>query len=300
MAINIEKVQLKRGTNRAAVSAATLDRGEPAIALAERELWVGDGTGKIKISDIVVVSNHASLPGTGEPDKLYLVVTDETLASESSLYVHKGGSYVLVTCGTGTLSASDITDFNVAVDNRIIDQWRGENDGLAPLDTGGKIPNSYLPDLSITDVHVVADNAARDALTVQAGDVAVVTGTNTTYIYTGSTWQEMLTAPDGVTSVNGMAGPVVVLTTSNISEGSNLYFTDARAKAAVIDDTAPTNTTDETWSVNKIDQELSAHDFYFGTKEIDEAAIGDAKSVIYNATSGKLEYHAITIDGGEL
>jgi len=33
----------------------------------------------------------------------------------------------------------------------------------------------------------------------------------------------------GITSVNGNTGPVVVLTTTNIAEGSNLYYTTARA-----------------------------------------------------------------------
>ena len=37
---------------------------------------------------------------------------------------------------------------------------------------------------------------------------------------------------DAVTSVNGFTG-TVVLTTSNISEGSNLYYTDARARASL-------------------------------------------------------------------
>lgn len=36
----------------------------------------------------------------------------------------------------------------------------------------------------------------------------------------------------GVTSVNGNSGPEVLLTTSDIPEGTNLYFTDARAIAA--------------------------------------------------------------------
>jgi hypothetical protein len=38
----------------------------------------------------------------------------------------------------------------------------------------------------------------------------------------------------GVTSVNGDSGPAVVLTTGNIPEGSNLYFTDGRAQTAVV------------------------------------------------------------------
>lgn len=297
MTILIDTVKLKRGS-QSAVTAASLERGEPAVALDTRSLWVGDGTGKIKISDIVVVADYASLPGTGENNKLYLVITDETLDNETSLYVFKSAAYVLVTCGTGTLTIGDISDFTSGV-NTVINSRRGANDGIAPLDTGGKIPNSYLPDLAITDVHVVADNSARDALSPQSGDIAIVTGTNTTYIWTGSAWQEMLTAPDGVTSVNGKVGPVVSLTTTDIPEGSNLYYTDARAKAAVIND-ASTNGTDVGWSANKITSEIAANNFYLGNKQIDEANIGDGKTVTYNSTSGNLEYHSIVVDGGEL
>lgn len=295
----LEQVRLKRG-NQAGVDAAPLLRGEPAVAIDTRSLWVGDGTGKIKISDIVVVADHASLPGTGESDKLYLVLTDETLGNESSLYVFKASTYVLITCGTGNLSFSDITDFNAGIDARITNFWRGQNDGLAPLDTGGKIPNSYLPDLAITDVHVVADNTARDALSPGTGDIAVVTGTNTTYIWTGSTWQEMLTAPDGVTSVNGHAGPVVTLSTTDIAEGSNLYYTDARAKAAVLDDSKGLGDTDFGWSANKILSELSAHDFNIGSLQLNEAGLTDGSLITYNASTGDLEFHTIIIDGGEL
>jgi hypothetical protein len=298
MTILIDQVRLKRGS-QSAVNAATLLRGEPAIAIDTRSMWVGDGTGKIKISDIVVVSDYASLPGTGETNKLYLVVTDETLSNESSLYVYKAAQYVLVTCGTGTLTVSDITDFTTGV-NTVIDNRRGSNDGIAPLDTGGKIPSSYLPDLSITDVHVVADNAARDALSVQAGDIAIVTGTNTTYIYTGSTWQEMLTAPDGITQVNGQTGPVVSLTTTNISEGTNLYFTDARAKTAVIDDSAGVGDTNLGWSANKIESEITANNFVLGNYTLDESSIGDGKMITFNGTNSQLEYHDIAVDGGEL
>jgi len=48
-------------------------------------------------------------------------------------------------------------------------------------------------------------------------------------IYDGSAWQKVDNT-DSVTSVNGLTG-AVSLTTSNISEGTNLYFTDARVNA---------------------------------------------------------------------
>lgn len=41
-------------------------------------------------------------------------------------------------------------------------------------------------------------------------------------------WTEMKTPTDSVISVNGKTG-AVALTTSNVAEGDNLYYTDARA-----------------------------------------------------------------------
>jgi len=50
-------------------------------------------------------------------------------------------------------------------------------------------------------------------------------------IFDGTAWQQVDNT-DTVVSVNGQVG-VVVLTTTNISEGTNLYFTDSRARSAI-------------------------------------------------------------------
>ena len=108
----------------------------------------------------------------------------------------------------------------------------------------------------VTDVFVVADIPARDALTgIDEGDVAVVlddgTGKRHSYIYDGSAWVDLKTG-DTVTSVNGQNGDVV-LTTDNINEGStNLYFTDARAKNAAVVNSTAGNETDQAPSVASI------------------------------------------------
>lgn len=109
--------------------------------------------------------------------------------------------------------------------------------------TGGKIDSTLLPPLAITEVHVVANIAARDALTVQEGDVAVVTDATAdpavgaaltvSYIYDGAAWQRMQ-AVGAVSSVNGQTGSVV-LDTDDIAEGSTrLYYTDARVAAYLV------------------------------------------------------------------
>ena len=50
-------------------------------------------------------------------------------------------------------------------------------------------------------------------------------------VFHGSAWQKVDNT-ESVTSVNGFTG-AVNLTTSNISEGTNLYFTDSRARSAI-------------------------------------------------------------------
>jgi uncharacterized protein YpmB len=102
--------------------------------------------------------------------------------------------------------------------------------------TTGTLPSSVLPPLAITDTFVVADEAAQLALVVQKGDVAVRTDEGRSYINsTGDNtamtdWQELLTPTDTILSVNGQTG-TVVLTTTNVAEGTNLYYTEARVSA---------------------------------------------------------------------
>jgi len=77
----------------------------------------------------------------------------------------------------------------------------------------GTVPTSALPDLAVTDVTVVASQAAMLALTAQKGDVAVRTDTSKTYILatnsptTLADWKE-ITAAGAVTSVAGRTGTV--------------------------------------------------------------------------------------------
>lgn len=109
----------------------------------------------------------------------------------------------------------------------------GAINGLATLGADGKIPTSQLSALAITDTFVVASQAAMLALSAEVGDIAVRTDLNKSYILktdgagTLGNWQELITPTDTVLSVNGQTG-AVTLTTSNITEGSNLYYTDER------------------------------------------------------------------------
>jgi hypothetical protein len=76
------------------------------------------------------------------------------------------------------------------------------------------------------------------ALTVQEGDLAVRTDLSASFIFKGGdssvleNWVKLSTPSDNgyVSTVNGKTG-AVTLTTSDITEGSNLYYTEERATA---------------------------------------------------------------------
>jgi hypothetical protein len=122
--------------------------------------------------------------------------------------------------------------------------------GVATLDAGGKVPVSELPAavlgaLSYQGTWDASTNTPT--LTSSVGTkgyyyvVSVAGNTNLNGItdwlvgdwavYNGTVWQKVDNT-ETVTSVNGQIG-AVVLTTTNIAEGTNLYYTDARARAAI-------------------------------------------------------------------
>lgn len=88
--------------------------------------------------------------------------------------------------------------------------------GVATLDGAGLVPTNQLPALAITNTFVVASQAAMLALTAQPGDVAVRTDLSKSYILTAdpastlANWQELLTPPDAVSSVDGRTGAVTL------------------------------------------------------------------------------------------
>lgn len=145
-----------------------------------------------------------------------------------------------VTEGVANLTAADIPELTLA---KISDAGTaaakdfGTAEGNVPvLGAGGKLSEAVIPAIAITDAFVVDSQAAMLALEAQQGDVAVRTDINKTFILkttpasTLENWVELETPTDAVTSVNGLTG-AVTLTTSEVAEGSNLYFTTARANA---------------------------------------------------------------------
>jgi hypothetical protein len=123
------------------------------------------------------------------------------------------------------------------------------NNGYAGLDAGGKIAISALPNTVMTfegqwnantNTPALADGVgnagdvwrANVAGTTNFGSGAIAFNLGDWAVYNGTIW-EYAANSNLVMSVNGQQG-VVVLDTDDIAEGTNLYFTDARAIAAPI------------------------------------------------------------------
>jgi len=176
---------------------------------------------------------------------------------------------------------------------------KAQPSGLASLDASGKLPTSQLPSLAITSTNVVSSQSAMLALSAQEGDVAIRTDNSKTYILADSdptslsSWKE-ITAGGAVTSVNGQSG-TVSLSTTDVSEGSNQYFTASRAKSAAvsinIDDAdqtkAPSLGVLKTYAVSKLSLSKST---WMGTNSITlthDAATKDIDFVIFDNVSGE-------------
>jgi hypothetical protein len=144
----------------------------------------------------------------------------------------------------GGATTSDLTEgtnlyWTQARFNTAVAAVSGAASGLCPLDSSSLIPASFLPSITVHNTFVVASQAAMLALSAHQGDVAIRTDLNQSFILLNNTptvlanWTQLLTPTSAVTSVNGSTG-AVTLTTTAIAEGTNLYYTTARAKADAI------------------------------------------------------------------
>jgi hypothetical protein len=122
--------------------------------------------------------------------------------------------------------------------------------GVATLDGSGTVPTSQLPGAVLGGLNYQGTwNASTNTPTLASSTgskgyyyvVSVAGSTNLDGItdwkigdwavYDGSAWQKVDNT-DAVSSVNGFTG-AVVLTTSDVAQGTNLYFTQAAARGSV-------------------------------------------------------------------
>ncbi len=158
-------------------------------------------------------------------------------------YVKGAGTTALT--ASSTIPNTDITGLGTASTKDA-----GAALGVATLDAGGKVPVSELPAAVLGALSYQGTwNASTNTPTLTSSTgtkgyyyvVSVAGNTNLDGItdwlvgdwavYNGTVWQKVDNT-ETVTSVNGQTG-AVVLTTTNIAEGTNEYFTTARARASV-------------------------------------------------------------------
>lgn len=130
------------------------------------------------------------------------------------------------------LTLAKITDAGTAASRDV-----GTAEGnLVSVGADGKINETLLPKIAITDTHVVADEAEMLALTAEKGDVAIRTDLNRSFILKQApadnlaNWLELKSPECTVFSVNGKQGDIV-LSTTDVGEGENLYYTEERDNA---------------------------------------------------------------------
>jgi len=202
--------------------------------IAESNVTQHEAALTITESQISDLGNYSLVGHTHDAADIVSGTFADARISASSVQQHIDKTYVdSLNVDADTLDGNDSSDFEQVAN-------KGVAGGYASLNGSGVIPNSQLPALAITETDVVADITARDSLTVEEGDVAIVTDASAdpnvdsgsaTYIYDGTSWQRLAGPDDAVQSVNGETG-TVVLDTDDISEGSNLYYTQARFNSA--------------------------------------------------------------------
>lgn len=179
-----------------------------------------------------------STSGTVESITFVAPLTGGTITDTGSVSLPQANSST-----DGYLSSTDWTAFNAKQDL----SEKGQANGYAPLNAFTKIDVQYLPDSFVgAVVYQGTWNAGTNTPTLPAPDpnnkgyyyvvsdpgtyLGITYGIGDWVISNGTDWEKVDNS-QSVTSVNGQQG-VVVLTTSDIAEGTNLYYTDARVALA--------------------------------------------------------------------
>jgi hypothetical protein len=186
----------------------------------------GNNNGILKANGLGVVS--AAIAGTDFQRPLNF---DNPLINTSNTISIPQASNV----NSGYLSNIDWAIFN----NKIDLNQKAVNNGVASLDANGKIPTSQIPSISFSSGYVVTSENGMLALSnAVVGSIAIRTDNSKNYVLSGlpastlANWLELL-MPVSVSSVNGHTESNITLTTSDISEGTNLFYTNTRARNSI-------------------------------------------------------------------
>jgi len=204
-------IQIKRrtsaGTGPLVGTTGSVKAGEPLVDFTGEHLYIAKADKTASVSVPLADSDYLKIPSTGKVDTQI--------------------NTKITALGLGTAATKNT----------------GTGNGNVPiLDANGKLADSVVPKIAMTNTFEVASQTAMLALsTALEGDVAVRTDLNKSFILKASpystlaNWQELLTPTDAVTSVNGSTGAVsitlaglggVASSTYNTHVASNLHLTE--------------------------------------------------------------------------
>ena len=191
--------------------------------------------------------------GTGASTLTGYVIGNGTSAMTASTTIPNTAVTGLGTMSTQNANAIAVTGgtmSGVTITGYIPTTEKAVANGVATLDGSGTVPISQLPAAVLGALSYQGTwNASTNTPTLTSSTgtkgyyyvVNVAGSTNLNGItdwqigdwavYNGSAWQK-IDNTDAVTSVNGYTG-TVVLTTTDVAEGTNQYFTTARARTSV-------------------------------------------------------------------
>lgn len=193
-------IQFKRGQQEG-VKKLVLKDGEPAVALDTGNLYIGTPSGNVQINNsggTVDTANKLKNPQkfsiTGDVtapevsfDGTTAVVLNTTLPNLPGV----GGEYTKVqvnnkgqVTGGGKLGFSDLPPISADQVGAIPMTQKGTADGVASLDSSGKVPASQLPGF-VDDVREF-DNREAFPGTGEDGVIYIANDTNQTYRWGGS------------------------------------------------------------------------------------------------------------------
>jgi hypothetical protein len=215
-----------------------------------------DGTSDVKFPSVKAIKTYVDAS-----------ITANTTPLTFSAPLSKSGFTVSIPQANGSnngyLNSSDWTSFN----NKIDATQKAAANGVATLGNDGKIPSVQIPAISFQNVSVVNSASAMTSIAgAQVGSIAIRTDNNNNYVLSAlpsstlSNWIALAT-PIYVSTVNGFAGPNVVLTTNDVNEGANnKYYTDARVRGA-LSATAPLSYNSNTGTFSIPQASLTADGF---------------------------------------
>lgn len=241
-----------------------------------------NGAGTVKGALTAIDAALATSGGTAFSDAAFSIFND---TDPTKVLVFLASGIATATTRTITMPDSDVNLGLIAT--AIQSSEKGANNGVAPLDAGGKIPVAYLPNSVMTyegtwdastntptladgtgDAGMVYLTTVGGTVDFGAGDITFAPGD--WVVYSGTIWQKSINS-SAVVSVNGQTG-VVLLDTDDIAESgspTNLWFTTARARTAAVQDAITDGVTDIAPSQNAVFDALALKQD--ASAELDEA-----------------------------